>query len=171
MPQTCGASESSATSCESRAREGGAESPTGGSWAALPLKGLVWVLVESPPQSQEGSSSYPAPPVCPTPVCPVESAAPVAFLSEWLALTLTPHPGPSLSLMLTRLGSSVRSVAWGWCYVIYPCLCRWVHGEGGRERRCTSVGIIIAFRRQHPILMAGGPQRPASFLSPVYGPL
>lgn len=94
MPQTCGASESSATSCESRAREGGAESPTGGSWAALPLKGLVWVLVESPPQSQEGSSSYPAPPVCPTPVCPVESAAPVAFLSEWLALTLTPHPGP-----------------------------------------------------------------------------
>lgn len=33
------------------------------------------------------------------------------------------------------------------------------------------MGVITVFRRQHPILMAGGPQLPASSLSPVSGPV
>lgn len=54
----------------------GHRAPQEGPQAALPLKEPVWAVVESPPQSQEGGSSYPHPTGLPHFCFPSEVSSP-----------------------------------------------------------------------------------------------
>lgn len=164
MPRTCGASGSSAISCESWATRGRAPGcPDVGGSRAGPDR--------EPTQSQEGHMP-PSPSSLPLPrSCAPQTPTAQSHLREGLApRTEVPILGPSSSLRLASLGPWSERAGIRLVLCNLPCMCFGVCREARVSLGAHLLCVSPHLRGPHPILMAAvTPPLPASSLGSVYG--
>lgn len=126
--QTCGASGSSATSCESQGHgEGWQEAHR-----RVPRRLMTGV-------AQSGGWRLPSHLLARLPCAAGRPAARCRLLWRHLVVHRGLPSRPLTALMLASLGPSLRRPGRGLVPCNLPSLVRWVCREGGREPRCTSM--------------------------------